>query len=196
MYLDISSRNIKNLHLYGTMYVDEVNIGNIFDADEQSNFFSWKLGGRLSDFPLQNVSFTTEYTRTNPLAFRHYVPTLTYESNKYNLGNYLTDNAQEIYISIQYKPIRGLVLDLSWIYAQKGPDYTDSTDDRQGLPFMESVDWESNTIGLKGRYEIINDGYVYLGLEHSNVSGDIDKYTHPMWRGKTNTVSVGINFGF
>jgi hypothetical protein len=196
MYLDISSRNIKYVHLYGTMTVDEVNIGNLFNPEKHSNFFSWKLGGRMSDYPLQNVSLTAEYTRTNPLTFRHYVPTITYESSKYNLGHFLTDNAQEIYLSLQYKPIRGLLLDLSWEYAQKGPDYTGLVGDRLGLPFMESVDWEANTIALKGRYEIINDGYVYVGLEHANITGDLDKYTHPMWHGKNNTVVVGINFGF
>jgi ribosomal protein L31 len=196
MYLDISSRNIRRLHLYGTMFVDEVNIGNMFDASKQSNFFSWKLGGRLSDYPLQNISFTAEYTRTNPLTFRHYISATTFESNKYNLGHYLTDNAQEIYINLQYKPVRGLVIDLYGIYAQKGPDYTELGGERLGLPFIETVVWENNTIGLKGRYEIINDGYVYAGFELSNVSGDVGKYTHPMWYGKTNTLSVGINFGF
>ena len=199
MYLDISSRNIKNLHLYGTMYVDEVNIENIFNSDNQSNFFSWKLGGRLSDYPLSNISFTAEYTRTNPLTFRHYVPTITYESSKYNLGNYLTDNAQEIYLDLQYKPIRGLVIDLSWIYALKGPDYTELGGTRNGLPFIETVEWKNNTIAFKARYEIINDGYLYVGFEHSNISGDtvyIEKYTHPMWHGKNNSMEVGINFGF
>lgn len=196
MYLDISSRNIRHLHLYGTILVDEVNIGNMFIDSLQSNFFSWKLGGRLSDYPFQNISLTAEYTRTNPLTFRHYLPTTNFESNKYNLGHYLTDNAQEIYISLQYRPIRGLLIDLSWDYAQKGPDYTELGGDRLGLPFMKSVEWENNTFSLKGRYEIINDGYIYVGFEHANVTGDLEKYTHELWYGKTNTVSFGINFGF
>ncbi len=199
MYMDISSRNLKHLHLYGTIFVDEVNIGNMFKDSLQSNFFSWKLGGRLSDFPVQNFSVTAEYTRTNPLTFRHYLSTTTFESNKYNLSNYLADNAQEIYISLQYRPIRGLLIDLYWDYAQKGPDYTELGGDRLGLPFIESVAWESNSIKLKGRYEIINDGYVFAGFEYSNITGDsvnVEKYTHPLWYGKTNTVSFGINFGF
>ena len=196
MYMDISSRNIRHLHLYGTIFVDEVNIGNMFDPSSQSNFFSWKFGSRLSDYPFKNISVTAEYTRTNPLAFRHYLPTTTFESNKYNLGHYLTDNAQEIYLNLQYKPIRGLVIDLSWTYARKGPDYTELGAGRLGLPFMDSIAWENNTIAFKARYEIINDGYVYVGFEHSNISGDVEKYTHPLWFGKTRTVSVGINFGF
>jgi hypothetical protein len=199
MYMDISSRNLRHLHLYGTIFVDEVNIGIMFDPSSQSNFFSWKLGGRLSDYPLQNISLTAEYTRTNPLTFRHYLSTTSFESNKYNLGHYLTDNTQEVYLNLQYKPIRGLVFDLSWLYAQKGPDYTELGGARNGLPFIETVEWKNNTIAFKGRYEIINDGYVYVGFEHSNISGDtvyIDKYTHPMWHGKNNTMEVGINFGF
>jgi hypothetical protein len=154
------------------------------------------MGGRLSDYPLQNISLTAEYTRTYPLTFRHYLTTTTFESNNYNLGHYLTDNTQEIYLSLQYKPIRGLVFDLSWIYAQKGPDYTEQGRERLGLPFIDSVAWENNTIALKGRYEIINDGYVFAGFEYSNILGDVEDYTHPMWYGKTKTLSIGVNFGF
>ncbi|MBN2365316.1 MAG: hypothetical protein JXL67_04085, partial [Calditrichaeota bacterium] len=196
MYLDISSRNLRHLHLYGTMFVDEVNIGNMFTDSLQSNFFSWKLGARLSDYPLENISLTAEYTRSNPLVFKHYLLTTNFESNKYNLGHYLTDNAQEIYMNLQYKPIRGLVIDLWWLYAQKGPDYTELATERLGRPFMKTVEWENNTFGLKGRYEIINDGYIYAGFEFSNISGDVNIYTDEMWHGKTSTVSVGINFGF
>jgi ribosomal protein L31 len=196
MYMDISSRNVRHLHLYGTIFVDEVNIGNMFNDSLQSNFFSWKFGGRLSDFPVQNISVTAEYTRTNPLAFRHYLSTTTFESNKYNLGHWLTDNAQEIFVSLQCRPIRGLVINLSWDYAQKGPDYTDLGAERLGLPFIDFTDWESNSMKLNARYEIINDAYVYAGYEYSNISGDVEKYTHPLWRGKTNTVEVGMNFGF
>ena len=197
MYLDVSSRNIKNLHLYGTWFVDEVNISNMFDPDLQSNYFSWKLGGRLSNFPLQNLDITGEWTRSNPLVFRHPVTTLTYESNRYNLGHYMTDNAREYYFALGYRPVRGLHLMLSYLFAQKGPDHTDLGTFRLGIPFLESVEWENKTFRFRARYQIINDAYFYGEYRYSDIGGnDLEKYTHPLWHGNTNTFTIGANFGF
>ena len=197
MFLDISSRNIRNLHLYGSWFVDEVNISNMFDASRQSNYFSWKLGGRLSNVPFQNLSLTGEWTRTNPNVFRHYVPTLTYESNGYNLGHYLADNAREYYLALDYRPVRGLDISLSYLNAQKGLDHTELGPPRSGLKFMDSVEWKNTTVRLRARYQVINDGYVFAEYRYSDISGgETDRYTHPLYRGKTSTLSMGVNFGF
>jgi len=197
MFLDISSRNIPNLHLYGTWYVDEVNISHMFKPDEHSNFFSFKLGGRLSNFPVRNLTLTGEWTRTNALVFRHYVNTLTFESNRYNMGHYLTDNAREYYFALKYKPIRGLDVQLSYLLAQKGPDHTKLETPRLGIPFMESVEWENRTIFLRAVYQVINDAYVFASWQYSNIHGnELARYTHPLFHGKTNTFTMGLIFGF
>jgi hypothetical protein len=197
MYLDISTRNIRNLHLYGTWYVDEVNTSNMFKSDLHSNYFSFKLGGRLSNFPVRNLSLTGEWTRTNANVFRHYVSTLTYESNRYNLGHYLGDNAREFYVALGYKPVRGLNLRLSWFLAQKGPDHTELGTHRLGIPFLESIEWENQTLKFSARYQVINDAFVFASWRYSNIKGnDLEKYTHPLFHGVTNTITTGINFGF
>jgi hypothetical protein len=197
MFLDVSSRNIRNLHLYGSWFVDEVNISNVFDETKHSNYFSWKLGGRLSNFPVQNISLTGEWTRTNTNVFRHYVPTLTYASNNYNLGHYLQDNAREYYLALDYRPIRGLNLQLSYLNAQKGPDHTELGSPRLGLPFMESVEWKNTTIRFRARYQVINDAHVFGEYRYSDISGaEVARYTHPLYQGKTSTFSFGVNFGF
>jgi hypothetical protein len=197
MFLDVSSRNFRNLHLYGTWFVDEVNIGNMFNAGQHSNYFSWKLGGRLSNYPLQNLSLTGEWTRTNPNVFRHYTSTLTYASNLYNLGHYLMDNAREYYISLEYRPVRGVHLQLSWMDAKKGTDHTELGTPRLGLKFLETVEWENSTLIFRARYQVINDGYVFGEFRHSNIRGnELDKYTHPLFHGKSTTFMLGLNFGF
>ncbi len=195
MFFDISSRQIKNLHLYAGLFIDEIAIGRMFKPDEHSNFYSAKAGFTLSNYPLQNFSFTAEYTRTNPLAYRHYVPTITFESNRFNLGHYLMDNAREFYFAIDSRPIRGLNIHLSYTHAQKGPDYTITGSDRLGLPFMKTVEWENKTLALKASYEAINDGFVFAEFLFRDITGE-ESYTPEFWYGRTSTVSVGVNFGF
>jgi hypothetical protein len=107
MFFDISSRQIRNLHLYATWFIDELSVSR-FTNKHEWNFFSWKAGFRLTDLPVTNLSFTTEFTYTYPLAFQHYIPTITFQDQGYNLGYYLKDNSREWYIAFDYRPVRNL----------------------------------------------------------------------------------------
>jgi predicted porin len=42
----------------------------------------------------------------------------------------------------------------------------------------------------------VNDVYLFAGYSYENNTGDIEKYTAPYFRGKTNTFSFGLNYGF
>lgn len=194
MFFDVSSRNIKKVHLSATLFIDELSTSRIFN-DTVWNFWSIKTSLRISDV-IPNTFITAEYTKTMPLTYKHNIPTTTFESNGYNLGHYLMDNSQEIYVAIQFKPIKTLSLKLSYVYAQKGKDYDDIGGSRLGNPFMDSVEWENKTIAFRASYQIINDGYIFLNYVNSNITGDLDKYTAPMFHGKQNTISFGANFGF
>lgn len=193
-FIDISSRNIRNLHLYATLFIDELSVAR-FGKDDEWNFFSWKAGFRLSNMPVQNLSFTTEFTYSYPLSYQHYVPTLTYETQNYNLGHYLRDNSRELYFAIEYKPVRTLNIGAWLTYAVRGPDYTELGTPRVGNPPLASVEWDSRVAGLRASYQVINDLYVWGSFVNSDVSGD-SRWSPEYFYGKKNTVNVGATFGF
>ena len=194
MFFDISSRQIKNLHLYGTLFVDELAISRIFKKNVW-NFVSWKAGFRLSNYPVSDLSFTTEFTYTYPLAFQHYVPTLTYESNGYNLGHYLRDNSREWYMALDYKPIRTLDIKLYFVDAARGPDYTEFGAPRLGNPPLESINWRNTSIGIRSSYQVINDLYVWGAFVYSKVTGDI-RWSPDYFFGRKSTLNLGLTYGF
>jgi hypothetical protein len=194
MFLDVSSRLIKNLHLYATLFVDELSVKR-FTMDDQWNFFSWKAGGRLSNFPLENLTLTAEFTYTYPLTFQHYVPTITFESNNFNLGHYLTDNARELYFALGYKPLRAMDIVVYFIDDIRGPDYTDLGTSRLGNPPLESVEWQRRAMGLKTTFQPYNDLYVWLGYEISDISGD-PSLSPSYFYGDKNSIDIGVTFGF
>jgi hypothetical protein len=194
MFFDISSRQIKNLHLYGTLFVDELAVSRFFKNDEW-NFFSWKAGFRLSNLPVRDLSFTTEFTYTYPLAFQHNVPTLTFESNGYNLGYYLRDNSREWYVALDYRPVRTLDIKLWFIDAIRGPDYTELGTPRASDPPLDSIAWHNTSFGLKGSYQVINDLYVWGSFVYSDVRGDV-RWSPEYFYGKKSTVNFGVTFGF
>jgi hypothetical protein len=194
MFFDISSRQIKNLHLYATLFIDELSVPRIFRKNEW-NFLSYKAGVRISRLPVANLSFTTEFTYTYPLTYQHYVPTLTYESNGYNLGYYLKDNSRELYLAFDYRPIRTLDICLFFLDALRGPDYTEKGGSRLGNPPLSQVDWRNTSCGLKGSFQLINDIYAWISFINSNITGDA-RWSSPYFYGKKNTFNAGITIGF
>jgi hypothetical protein len=194
MFIDISSRQIRHLHLYGTMFIDELSVSRIAKDDEW-NFFSYKAGFRLSDLPVDNLSFTAEFTYSYPLTFTHYVPTLTFESNEFNLGHYLKDNSREWYLALDYRPVRTLDLRLWFTDAVRGPDYSEIGGSRLGNPPLDTINWRNTAFGIRGSYQIINDLYVWGSFVYSDISGDI-RWGSGYFQGKKNTLNAGVTFGF
>ena len=82
MFFDISSRQIRKVHLYADVFIDELSVSRITNPDEW-NFLSYKAGFRLTDLPFSNLSFTTEFTYTYPLTYQHNVPTTTFRDSQF-----------------------------------------------------------------------------------------------------------------
>jgi hypothetical protein len=206
LFLDISSRNIKNLHLFLSLFVDEFSMSRVTDPDRY-NFLSWKGGFRLSNWPVHNLILTGEYTYTFPMVYQHNIATTTFETNQFNLGHYLRDNSQEIYFALQFKPVRGLSVDLSYDLGlhYNNYDYATSTD-VDSKPVMQDLTWRSGQLALLGRYEFLNNAYVFAGVTLGNVEGFnvddelpqyyLDKYTPAIFQGETTTIRAGFNIGF
>ncbi|OYT15625.1 MAG: hypothetical protein B7C24_12050 [Bacteroidetes bacterium 4572_77] len=163
LFTDVSIRLIKHLHIYGSLFSDEIKFSRI-GVDSVHNFWSWKGG------------------------------------MQYNMGHYLRDNADEIYVSLAYKPIRGLLLKAEAFIARHGPDVKYETGaDIVSEPFMEYVAWENTTYAFNARYEIVNNVYVYAAATWSNIIGDetlVKKWTPEYYQGDQMTLSGGFNIGF
>jgi len=195
LFFDISSRQIRHLHLWVTLFIDELKVSRIFDRDAL-NWTSWKAGFRVSDFPLQNISFTAEWTKTNPITYKHYIQTTTFSSNDYCMGHYLRDNSQEIYLALAFKPFRGLHFNISYTLAQHGDDYPDDRSyDYSTLRFMKNTIWQNSEIAVSARYEYTGNSYFFLQYLNSSRQGNV-MYQPEFMHGKSNTIVAGVNIGF
>ena len=207
MFFDISSRNIKHLHLFFSMFIDEFYLERI-TRDYEHNFLSYKGGLRLSNWPVKDLSFIFEYTYTLPMTYQHRISTTTFESNLYKLGHYMKDNSNDLFLALIYKPIRGLRIDLSYNLATHFNNYVygDTPFPPDQAPVHQDKSWQKSVIGLKGKYEFINNAYVFLGVFFSDVQGyDVDGFTAEeylalfgpeMYWGNTTTINLGFNVGF
>ncbi len=168
------------------------------------NPWSIKVGGKVSNI-LGNLSLTAEYTRNNVLAYKHYNPETTFETTRYNMGHYLRDNAQDLFFQISFKPLARLMVDVSYNYANKGPDYPDNRNDVDPVtgedlilsyPFQSKILWEKTSFAFKVRYELVNDLIISTRFEMSDVRDDNNAYTPSQFQGKQFTTSAMLTFGF
>lgn len=226
VFLNISSRNIKHLHLFSSIFADEISMSRFKPSVAEKNPISFKGGANLSNFPVQNLSFTGEFTRTGIITYKHSIPVLTWASNGFNLGNYLGDNSQELYLAVDYKPFRGLDMKLSFSDAKHGNEFdyirrnslgVDNTKIFLAQPVLGEVSWSNRTIGFNVRYEVINNAYAIINIQNSNIQGYdltltpikgdksenllsaqgyLDLFSPKYLQGKHTTITVGFGFGF
>lgn len=197
MFFTISSRNLKGIHLYGSAFIDEVQVGRIF-RDGEYNFSSFKAG--VSSTLIPNTNLIVEYTWSNALVFRHMVPTTTFESNNYNLGHFLEDNARDLYGAIEVMPWKTLKIRGYYNLSEKGADHTLlGTMPRTTITPLDPVVWESRRIGIAASMQLIHDLYFRLGYEWRTVTGEeefMKMWTPDVYHGKTGTLNIRLNYGF
>ena len=138
------------------------------------------------------MSITLEYIRTNPLAYKNDNLTTLYNSNWYNLGHYLKDNAREIYLAADYKPLSKIQLSGWYSFAQKGPDYPYIRQKEKvlGIPFLEDTMWEQTEFGFNVNYQLLNDVFLFADLIKRNIKGDYERYNSSYFWKNTLTYSL------
>jgi len=209
MYLNISSRQIKHLHLYASYFIDEFSIRRITDPNRH-NFTSFKGGLSLTDWPVRNVFLAGEYTSTNPITFLHDEPTTSFQSNKYNLGHYLHDNAEEIFATIRVYPFSTIELGATYTIARKGNYYQYIRRRRNPkideMPVLKDITWQNNSISFDLTYRPLPNFRVFAKYTLSHVQGfDVDDkpaqyyldlFSSPYLHGKNNILELGFGMGF
>lgn len=181
VFFNVSSRNIKHLHLYSSVYADEVMISRFSPNSKDRNPISYKFGANLTNFPIRNLALMAEFTRSNIIVYKHSIPVLTYTSNGYNLGSYLGDNSQELYLALRYKPLRGLDFSLSYLNAEHGNEYdylrrnpidhTDAITKIISQPVLGEKTWTNKTITFNTQYELFSNAYAIINIAYSDISG-------------------------
>ena len=199
LFMDISSRNINHLHLYGSLYIDEISFSRMWKKEKHSNFVSAKFGAQWSNLLNSNFTLSGEATISNPMTYRHFVNSTTFASNQYTLGHYLGDNAFTYTLQLDYRPISRLKCALGTTVSTKGNTYayTENGEDVWGLDFQENVVWKKSEFYAHLRYELMNDLFLSTRYSYTDVSGSLASfYTPKLYRNDTHNLSLSLNLGF
>ena len=102
-----------------------------------------------------------EYTRTNPWVYNHKYPDATYQSSQYDLGDWIGQNADDLYLEANYRPYRDLKVGLAFESLRKGA--MDSTKFQYMLPtppFLYGPVIKKQSFGVTAQYEIVRDMFI------------------------------------
>ncbi|HVO74874.1 MAG TPA: hypothetical protein VMT35_12680 [Ignavibacteriaceae bacterium] len=172
IFMAVSSKgNIKNTHLYGTLFIDELTIPNfdntlfpdgktLKDGEYERRLrtqLGFTAGASVSDIPLHNLTITAEYTRINPFVYGHHTPAQTYTNASYLMGHWIGHNSDLLYISLDYRVIRGLRTGLWGEYIRKGSEDYSGQYIQPQPPFLFGLRRSFRYIGLNLNYEILHE---------------------------------------
>jgi Capsule assembly protein Wzi len=178
-FLGVSSRNhLKNTHLYGTWFIDELTIEGLFDKMKQRNQFGFTIGGSFTDLPVENLTAVIEYTKIYPFVYSHYIPTQLYTNSSYVMGDWMGNNADRIYASLNYRFLRGLQGTIWGQYIRKGESGTPEEQYSQPQPpFLFGLRTNYTYLGIDLKYEITHELFVRSTFQNLLTSKEITKGT-------------------
>jgi hypothetical protein len=191
-FLSLSSRNqIKNTHLYYTLFIDEIKVSSMFNKKESRNQLGYNLGGSITDIFIPYLSLGAEYTRVNPFVYSNLISAQAYTSYNYSLGDWMGNNFDKAIVFAKYTPIAKLKLVARYQKIRKGETgtiYEQYAVQPQPSFLFDYIKTRSD-IFLQARYEYINNIYLTssLTLMHTKLANGALI--------KDNTYQLGISVG-
>lgn len=176
IFANFSLKNLlKNSHIFGTFFLDEMSIGALFDENTSRNQMGITLGAKLYDYLIDNLTITAEYTRINPFVYNHYIPTIDYRTSDHIIGHWMGSNGDLLYGSLKYRFLKGLEFKIWSRLIRKGTDDEPSqfyTKPQPKFLYGDRKDYLASGININ--YEVIQNLYLNTKLEYNKVSADSD----------------------
>jgi len=155
----ISSRNhLRKSHIYAQLFIDEIRVSKVFNNKEKRNQLGYTFGINRTDLFLNYLTAGVEYSRLNPFVYNNLIPTQTYKTHSYSLGDWMGNNADRIYLFAQYVPLPKLRIKFWYQKIRKGENGTlDQQYNQTPQPaFLFRKLFDFNESGFSARYEPIN----------------------------------------
>jgi len=184
-FFTLTVRPVDHLKLYGSFYLDEFKFSRLKKSNAEKNPVSYMVGFDWSGWPVKGLSLKGEFMRSYIACYTHSIDALTWESNSYNMGHYMGDNAQSIYAEVSYRPIKGMVIKLSYtddtkynsyaylrVYRSGGTIIRDGgiSETLSQKPFSKAI-FRNSIIALDGFYEVHPNMFLHINLSYNNARG-------------------------
>ena len=159
------------MRLYGSFFLDEFKFARLKKSNPEKNPVSYLVGFNWSGWPVKGLSLRGEFMRSYIASYTHSISVLAYTSNSYNMGHYMGDNAQSIFVQLAYRPTRSLRLTLDYTRDTKYNSYKYVRREISNIiaqkPFNEAI-WNNDEIKFRAVYEVFNNCYAHVDICYNN----------------------------
>lgn len=193
LFAQVSSRNhLKNTHFYGTLFIDEIRIGSMFDRNNSRNQLGFTLGASITDWGLPYLVLGAEYTRINPFVYRNLTPAQDFTSHNYTLGDWMGNNSDRWIIHAKYTPFPRLKLNIRYQQIRKGGA---GTYDQQYFqapqpPFLFDLQSHQKEWFIQANYQWFNNLYLNASFSAQEITQKVAESIT-----KHELLHLGVAFG-
>ena len=169
--LDVNLIPKFNLNL--SVLIDELTTDDLLRPTSARNQLGYTAGIHTYDLGLENLELIAEYTRLNPWVYSHKYPAATFTNNGYDLGHWIGQNADNLYLEARYLPIRPLRVGTFYERYRKGG--LDDIAYQYRLPskqFLYGPIRKESSMGFYGKYQFARDGFLDGMLRWTTVSDE------------------------
>jgi len=176
-FATLTVRPTDHLRLYGSFFLDEFKFARLKKSNPEKNPVSYLVGFNWSGWPVKGLSLRGEFMRSYIACYTHSIDVLAYTSNSYNMGHYMGDNAQSVWVQLAYRPVRGLQLSLDYTNNTKYRKYEYIRRNIAGTrvpdpiiaqkPFSEPV-WRNDELKFRAVYEVFNNCYAHVDVQYNH----------------------------
>lgn len=193
LFAQVSLRNIlHNAQVYGTVFVDELRLKSMLNPDKSRNQLGVTLGLNKQDI-IQNLSAGVEYSRVNPFVYDNFIPAQQYQHGGFGLGDWMGNNFDRFTFHSMYKPVPKVILNLQVERIRKGGqgNLLQQYFAEPQPKFLFDHQWNSSTISVQGRYELIHHLYATASLAIKKLQ-NLSNNTQNTYQQS----QIGLNFGW
>lgn len=199
----LTVRPTDHLRLYTSVFIDEFSLSRLKKSNKEHNLVSYVVGFNWSGWPVKGLALRGEFMRAYIACYQHSIKVLDYTANSYNMGHYMGDNAQSIFVQLSYRPTRSLRLTLDYTNDTKYTAYPyirrEISKNIAQKPFSGKI-WQNDIVRFRAIYEVFNNCYAHVECQYNNARSskpeDLEKYSPTFYKGKNLTFGCGLSFGF
>ena len=193
-FLQLSSRNqIKNTHLYGSLFIDEIRLASIFNKAKSRNQLGYTIGASVTDYFTPYLTLGAEYTRVNPFVYNNLIPAQTYTQFNYPLGDWMGSNFHRKMIFARYNYLPKLKFYTRFQFMNKGGEGSvyDQYNAAPQPKFLSDYRQTRNDFFFQASYEWINNCYLRTSFEYIDDKNTTGRGS----RKKESIFQIGFSYG-
>lgn len=175
---------------FGSIFIDELSLGN----SKNPKAIAYNIGLKSIDIIIPESEIIIEYSKLDPFIYFHADEAQTFENYGYQLGHWIGSNADQIYVKIRKRILRGLNFDFIYSYIRKGEEETfDESRYQEKHKFLWGLNNIFSDYTIEINYELLHDFYLKINYRYLNTSSEISdgKFV----KLNNNFISTSLNYG-